>query len=424
MKRIFRKLTALFVSICSFCVLIGGIPAASAADMIQQLLCTSYTVTPGGVAEITVSVNDNIGFCNLGLVMTYDSDLYPLCDEEGNPVYQIGEVTQNNYSATSNNPEKHLLTFAMAGNQNIYTNGKLFTVYFQIPTQAKIGTGYIIDLEAKLVSDKTGKSLLDKTETTGSRITVADEQGRTGLTDDQIVVECGIVEAHAGATAVIPIKIKQNPGFSSCGFRVTYNTALTPKLNFFGNPSCELGTVGKGLSTTVYLNKQEQMIGFQASSSSNRTGDGTIFTLPFVVPQNAVAGDSYTVAVQVDYLDDTNHSNLLSRVVVNAGEIVIPKENPSTEPFSPQGTTVTSTTTTTTTTVTTTTAPEADTYLRGDVNVDGKVAISDVVLLSRYVNEEPVTVTKQGKKNADVNNDSMLDTSDATMILKIIAKLI
>lgn len=69
------------------------------------------------------------------------------------------------------------------------------------------------------------------------------------------------------------------------------------------------------------------------------------------------------------------------------------------------------------------TDPDDDT-LYGDVNCDGKIRIADVILLSRYANEDKVTISKQGKVNADVNLDGVLDSADATDILKFIARLI
>ena len=62
--------------------------------------------------------------------------------------------------------------------------------------------------------------------------------------------------------------------------------------------------------------------------------------------------------------------------------------------------------------------------LYGDVDCDGKVKISDVVLLSRFVNEEAVTIKSEGKKNAEVTGDGELSAEDVTAILKYIARLI
>lgn len=60
----------------------------------------------------------------------------------------------------------------------------------------------------------------------------------------------------------------------------------------------------------------------------------------------------------------------------------------------------------------------------GDVDCDGKIKISDVVLLQRYTNEESVNITASGIVNADVNHDGDLSAEDVTMILKAIARLI
>lgn len=91
-------------------------------------------------------------------------------------------------------------------------------------------------------------------------------------------------------------------------------------------------------------------------------------------------------------------------------------------------TTVKATTTTvnatTTTTANLTTEPALTATLWGDVDCNGKVAIADVVLLSRYVNEDAVTTTKQGLSNAAVLGNKTLTFDDVAAILKYIARLI
>ena len=60
----------------------------------------------------------------------------------------------------------------------------------------------------------------------------------------------------------------------------------------------------------------------------------------------------------------------------------------------------------------------------GDVNLDGEVDVVDVVLLARYVAEDPdAVIDGQGKVNADLNGSGSPDMDDAGMILRIIAKL-
>ena len=59
----------------------------------------------------------------------------------------------------------------------------------------------------------------------------------------------------------------------------------------------------------------------------------------------------------------------------------------------------------------------------GDVNCDGKVDVTDSVLLSRFVCEDPEAVlSEQGKINADIDGDGRLTMDDNTQLLNIIAK--
>ncbi len=92
-------------------------------------------------------------------------------------------------------------------------------------------------------------------------------------------------------------------------------------------------------------------------------------------------------------------------------------------PASPITTTEKTEKTDTTTTKTTTDKP---TY--GDVDCNGEVNINDVILLSRYVNEDASVksdVTEQGAVNANCANpdDDALNADDVTAIIEFIAKI-
>ena len=63
------------------------------------------------------------------------------------------------------------------------------------------------------------------------------------------------------------------------------------------------------------------------------------------------------------------------------------------------------------------------TTLRGDTDCNGKVSIADAVLLSRYVNEDAVTVSATGLANSEMNDDGNLSAEDVTAILRVIARL-
>ena len=61
--------------------------------------------------------------------------------------------------------------------------------------------------------------------------------------------------------------------------------------------------------------------------------------------------------------------------------------------------------------------------LLGDTNCDSKVTIADAVLLSRYVNEDAITISPLGLANAELNSDNQLTMDDVNLILRKIARL-
>ena len=97
-----------------------------------------------------------------------------------------------------------------------------------------------------------------------------------------------------------------------------------------------------------------------------------------------------------------------------------------TTPVSSTTTTVTTTTQTkpseTTTVSTTSTARQVE---WGDANEDGKVDVSDAVLISRFIAEDKTAkITSQGQMNSNVAGTPSI-TSDSTIkILQYIAKII
>lgn len=83
----------------------------------------------------------------------------------------------------------------------------------------------------------------------------------------------------------------------------------------------------------------------------------------------------------------------------------------------------TTTTTTTTTTKTTTTALPAGTLIYGDINLDGRVDITDAVLLNKYCSGS-VSLNKDAAKNADCDGDKEISSRDAISLLKFLVQLI
>lgn len=78
--------------------------------------------------------------------------------------------------------------------------------------------------------------------------------------------------------------------------------------------------------------------------------------------------------------------------------------------------------TTTVTTETTRTPPVP--MLRGDVDCDGAVGLADAILLARYAAEDAqVKLSGAGIRNGDWNEDGILDATDVTAVLRVLAKL-
>ena len=75
---------------------------------------------------------------------------------------------------------------------------------------------------------------------------------------------------------------------------------------------------------------------------------------------------------------------------------------------------------------TSTTPDTPDVTLWGDANCDGKVDISDAVLIKCYlINSENYKISAQGKANADVQgNGNGINAQDAVAIQKYILKLV
>ncbi|MBQ3940283.1 MAG: glycoside hydrolase [Oscillospiraceae bacterium] len=72
---------------------------------------------------------------------------------------------------------------------------------------------------------------------------------------------------------------------------------------------------------------------------------------------------------------------------------------------------------------TTTLSSPAPALLPGDVDTNGAVQIADAVLLARYLAEDQVTVTAEGKVNAELDGNEELTTDDLGRLLMMLAGL-
>ena len=153
-----------------------------------------------------------------------------------------------------------------------------------------------------------------------------------------------------------------------------------------------------------------------------RVANQPITSQYFIIDDSAFDSETAgTYRIIVTYVDDNSLSAYFDVTVV-------PQETTtSVTTATTSSTSTTSTTTSTSTTTTTTTTieePPVVLYL-GDANVDGDIDVSDVILIARVSAEDvTATITTQGKYNADYNQDGKINSLDASLIVKFIAKLI
>ena len=85
---------------------------------------------------------------------------------------------------------------------------------------------------------------------------------------------------------------------------------------------------------------------------------------------------------------------------------------------------VTETTEVTTVKITTTTQNgETPSVMIGDVNLDGRIDITDAVLLNKIVSGS-VKANDQQTEAADCNGDNAMDTNDSLLLLKFLVHLV
>ena len=205
-------------------------------------------------------------------------------------------------------------------------------------------------------------------------------------------------------------------------FHVFYDTRLTVKENSNG----EVISPGKGLSsfTTGSSMIEEGQLVFYAYSEDTILSKCCLFTIDFIIPENADKGELYPFGIS--YVDDgiaydtfisseRNDAEKLQMTYVFTkgiynGYIKMLGEKK---------------TTSTTTTVTTTTTSAKDIipldYNLGDVNNDGQVnAVDASSVLAHYAkistNKES-EYTEEQKFSADVDHDGLINAVDASLIL-------
>lgn len=140
------------------------------------------------------------------------------------------------------------------------------------------------------------------------------------------------------------------------------------------------------------------------------TVENGIITLPVKAGAHTISKADSCNLFYMEYMTNNAQQQTTSVTTITTAS--------QTTPISTQETTVT---TTTSASLSTETKPDA--LLSGDVNCSGIVDVSDAVLLARFVAEQDVHITAEGKTNADCDKTAGISSDDVIQILRIIAKL-
>lgn len=247
--------------------------------------------------------------------------------------------------------------------------------------------------------------------------------GLSAFAADDVQVTIGKTQVEPGANFSVDVELGSVPssGLSSIDFAISYDSSLI-KID-----KVELGTVGKtgadsqegdlgdtlfswydtgkqivivwatGLTDSQYWVKSSGK--FLTLSGSAKSGaSGTAELKGGAVDRAAYPGSSAKADVVFSAVgtSTTDYS-----AAFTAGEVKIAAP------------------------VVETTAPPVPASQWGDATCDGKVDVSDAVLICRFaVADTSATITDAGKANADVTHDNSVNAEDASKVLKYIARLI
>ncbi len=234
--------------------------------------------------------------------------------------------------------------------------------------------------------------------------------------------------AQAGETFTMNVELSGVPaaGISVCEFAVTYdaslvtitgvevgeiaNTGVDSVEQFEGVKAFESDFATAGVINVTYSTGMED-------SAYWITEDGVFMTITGTVNADAAVGattDFVLGAIQRDTTGDSGVANTEISVGNIGADYSVTKFTAATENGSltvVDGGTVDPT------------APEPGDILYGDADCNGKVEINDVIALSKSLMGGGA-LTTQGVVNADVDQSSQVNSTDALNIMKFLVKLV
>lgn len=328
----------------------------------------NVSAAPGETVNLEVEVDENVkGFSGIGFTMLMDVSL----KVDPNKVVAGALMKGGLIAANTKQPGRVIIGATVSGIVN--GPGVVAVVPVTLPSTAKVGDVFPIEFQNIELSDITGKQLVPPTPVSG-KITVAlskapgalilkDAKGKPGSVVVVQVVADDKVRSISGA--VLDLDFRTSTPASAPPISVTKPEDVKAG-SMFPNAivAANLKTPGKAL------------IGIAGAAPAN--GPGVVAEIPFLIPANAAKNTAYAIKMSATVaMDGTD-------VPIEAvgGTIIV--EQPR---------------------------------LRGDVNGDGKISVTDATMaLSAALGL--IKLDPEQFAAADLNGDGKISISEVTRILR------
>ena len=194
------------------------------------------------------------------------------------------------------------------------------------------------------------------------------------------------VAAVPGDTVTVPVRISGNPGFTNFAIAVKYDTAALKleRIEPVGEEENRYLCPETASANTAYVaNEGDTPCGYiTAASSEPVVGDGVLFTLTFTVLKQTPG--EVNVEPELQYLRCADALTSVFASLTASGQ-----------------------------------KSTVQVVLRGDADEDGAVTEADTAFVYSCINDN-LPLTDAQRAAADVNGDSMVDTTDAAILYRVV----
>ncbi len=238
------------------------------------------------------------------------------------------------------------------------------------------------------------------------------KSGVTNLVADEVYAE-------AGETVSYRVSVTNNAGYANCGFALNFDPKLGVVKEENGKPELKAGDGSYGLTNSYSVNDEKSIIGFATMGTDNCTKNEAIYTVKFIVPDQAKEGDTYPLTLTVEKFLDSKTKPVEYNTVAGWIKVRAVTTTAATTTQTEKATTTTSTTAKEVT-ESNTKPSEGTTTVQTTVTTDITTDISTVSNTSKTNrNQDDVTTasrptgtTATGKSQASSSTTTSVKTGD------------